>query len=354
LEVILFINVYAKLKVMNKNRGFTIVELLVVIVVIGVLAAITIVSFTGISNRAIVSSLQSDLSSNSNILKMYYTEYGSYPTNDLSTGSHCPTSPTYDSKYCLKPSLGNSLSYCSLSPYSTFQLKSTATNGTTYRITENTTPQLSSGGGSIIFGNGIGQLGSGSCDTRIHTFAPGTYNNIPVLASGTLTITIKGAGGGGGAGSDTSGSGGGGGGGFSSLTYNSTTYIAAGGGGGGGAGGESESGGSGTNGIGTGGGAGGNGGNASLYSCYSGGAGAPGSGSASGSMTLGGVGSGGGGSNGSCPGSSGGAGGKVTGTINVSVGQTISIVVGSGGAGGSGEYDGYAGDDGSVVISYSI
>ncbi|PIZ60082.1 hypothetical protein COY18_01845, partial [Candidatus Saccharibacteria bacterium CG_4_10_14_0_2_um_filter_41_11] len=36
----------------KKERGFTIVELLVVIVVIGILAAITIVSYTGITAKA--------------------------------------------------------------------------------------------------------------------------------------------------------------------------------------------------------------------------------------------------------------------------------------------------------------
>ena len=36
----------------KRDRGFTIVELLVVIVVIGILAAITIVSYTGITNKA--------------------------------------------------------------------------------------------------------------------------------------------------------------------------------------------------------------------------------------------------------------------------------------------------------------
>ena len=43
----------------KKERGFTIVELLVVIVVIGILAAITIVSYTGITARANTSSAQS-------------------------------------------------------------------------------------------------------------------------------------------------------------------------------------------------------------------------------------------------------------------------------------------------------
>jgi prepilin-type N-terminal cleavage/methylation domain-containing protein len=39
-------------KKINKDQGFTIVELLVVIVVIGILAAITIVSYAGITARA--------------------------------------------------------------------------------------------------------------------------------------------------------------------------------------------------------------------------------------------------------------------------------------------------------------
>lgn len=44
------------------DRGFTIVELLIVIVVIGILAAITIVAFNGVQNKAHDASVQSDLS----------------------------------------------------------------------------------------------------------------------------------------------------------------------------------------------------------------------------------------------------------------------------------------------------
>lgn len=63
----------------NRSDGFTIVELLIVIVVIGILAAITIVAFNGVQDRAKWSSLQSDLSSINKAVLVYYAENGSYP-----------------------------------------------------------------------------------------------------------------------------------------------------------------------------------------------------------------------------------------------------------------------------------
>jgi prepilin-type N-terminal cleavage/methylation domain-containing protein len=45
----------------KSTSGFTIVELLIVIVVIGILAAITIVAYNGIQNRTYDTSVQSDL-----------------------------------------------------------------------------------------------------------------------------------------------------------------------------------------------------------------------------------------------------------------------------------------------------
>jgi prepilin-type N-terminal cleavage/methylation domain-containing protein len=45
----------------KRQSGFTIVELLIVIVVIGILAAITIVSFNGVTAKAKFVGYQSDL-----------------------------------------------------------------------------------------------------------------------------------------------------------------------------------------------------------------------------------------------------------------------------------------------------
>ena len=45
----------------NTPQGFTIVELLIVIVVIAILAAISVVAYNGIQNRAYDTTVQSDL-----------------------------------------------------------------------------------------------------------------------------------------------------------------------------------------------------------------------------------------------------------------------------------------------------
>jgi prepilin-type N-terminal cleavage/methylation domain-containing protein len=81
--------------------GFTIVELLVVIVVIGILAAITIVSYAGISRKAISASLQNDLDNASKQLKLFQVDKSTYP-NSI---SDCPTPATVN--LCLKSSSGN-------------------------------------------------------------------------------------------------------------------------------------------------------------------------------------------------------------------------------------------------------
>ena len=88
------------------NPAFTIVELLVVIVVIGILAAITIVSYTGLSSKATLASLQSDLINSSKQLKIFQTVNGNYPTT---ISLDCSAAPDSITNKCLKLSSGNTI-----------------------------------------------------------------------------------------------------------------------------------------------------------------------------------------------------------------------------------------------------
>jgi len=63
----------------HKQEGFTIVELLVVIVVIAILASISVVSYNGIQNRAKDSARDSAAGTIRKVLEFYKGENGSYP-----------------------------------------------------------------------------------------------------------------------------------------------------------------------------------------------------------------------------------------------------------------------------------
>lgn len=62
----------------QKQTGFTIVELLIVIVVIGILAAITIVAFNGVQSRARDTQRKSDLAQLAKAIHYYAADKGDY------------------------------------------------------------------------------------------------------------------------------------------------------------------------------------------------------------------------------------------------------------------------------------
>ena len=64
----------------TKQQGFTIVELLIVIVVIGILAALVITTFTGIQQKARDTERTTDIKAIHGQVEAYYAQKGYYPS----------------------------------------------------------------------------------------------------------------------------------------------------------------------------------------------------------------------------------------------------------------------------------
>lgn len=186
------------------NRGFTIVELLIVVVVIAILAAITIISYNGITSRANASSAASNAETVQKVAEAFNSDGSRYPaTQDqfragytdstvTTAAAKLPTSIKFVSPALTTatPGTGNLVS-------STANFGLTASNGTTYvavyivgtaGTAGTSAAQLSSGtssGGVIITWNYSG----GAAQTAANYTYYGSANSSSTFTPITLSAT---------------------------------------------------------------------------------------------------------------------------------------------------------------------
>lgn len=153
---------------MNRRSGFTVVELLIVIVVIGILATLTIIAYSGVQNQARAAAIKTDLNAALKQIEQQKAVFGNIPTSV----SSCPT-PTAGT-ICLKKEPAHTANYYTGPITGTYCLDIATSNGQIYNITE---------------GNGISAGGctASSCYT-IHATGEDRGNGIYwILPSGDAT-----------------------------------------------------------------------------------------------------------------------------------------------------------------------
>ena len=71
----------------NRNKGFTLVEILIVVVILGILAAIVVPQFTNASSEAVKGALQSQLQTITSQIELYRVRNNGAKPDDVSTSN---------------------------------------------------------------------------------------------------------------------------------------------------------------------------------------------------------------------------------------------------------------------------
>jgi len=111
--------------------GFTVVELIIVITVIGIIAGITIVSYNGVQGKGHDSAVKDNLTKIADNYNSYYIDNGKYPLADatLSTSSIKVNRKSYDNT-----AASGAMVYCTNAARSEFVLLARSKSGRAYYV----------------------------------------------------------------------------------------------------------------------------------------------------------------------------------------------------------------------------
>ena len=124
----------------SKKSGFTIVELLIVIVVIGILAAITVVAYNGIQSRASDTAVLSDLRNFKTKVELLKTTAGGYPAGQFEANMTAVNFQATKNAYAVASTTANNLWYCRNSTLEKWSLVALAKSNNIYYVSESVAP----------------------------------------------------------------------------------------------------------------------------------------------------------------------------------------------------------------------
>lgn len=154
----------SSIKAMKAEKGFTIVELLIVIVVIGILAAIVIVSFNGVQQRANTTASKSAASTVQKKAEAYNALNATYPTSSGEFNAY-PESALTNSGVSLGPDSGPS-AVSSTNGKTTVVYYTCGTGGFRVKYWDYSNNRLSLPADSIHGGSTTGTTPDTSCTVR--------------------------------------------------------------------------------------------------------------------------------------------------------------------------------------------
>lgn len=132
------------LKKIRDSKGFTIVELLIVIVVIGILAALVVTTYSGIQAKARDSKRQSDIKAIQTQIEAFYASNSYYPSRgDINSSTWRTASMKSLSADSIKDPSGTTAEFINTAPTATskqYQYTAKAADGTTDCATVGSTP----------------------------------------------------------------------------------------------------------------------------------------------------------------------------------------------------------------------